>query len=145
MFTFYLNGKCFFHPHKHSKICTHERERERESMDFFFSCDEKDYGIKDAMPCQLSSVWTKAAPSGSTMTNTDECVPPRWRRLQLLRLLLDFQHKSLWLEFRGGGRSAVLLAHLRSGSKKETKTRDLTEIPGGRENGEAALKWICGL
>lgn len=51
---------------------------------FFFFYDERDYRIKDARPCQLSSVWTKAAPSGSTMANTDECLLPRWRCAQLL-------------------------------------------------------------
>lgn len=38
---------------------------------------------------------------------------------------------------------SVLSADLRSGGEK--KKRDLSEVPGGRENGEGALKWICGL
>lgn len=86
---FISTGNSYFHPLKHSKMRTHmreERERERAWI-CFFTCDEKDYGIKDAMPCQLSSVWTKAAPSGSTMANTDECLLPRWRRAQLPQLL----------------------------------------------------------
>lgn len=49
-----------------------------------FLCDEKDYGIKEARPQQFSSVWTKAALSSSTMTNTDECLVTHWRSAQTL-------------------------------------------------------------
>lgn len=49
-----------------------------------FLCDERDYGIKEARPCQFSSVWTKAALSSSTMTNTDECLATHWRCVQPL-------------------------------------------------------------
>lgn len=44
-----------------------------------FLCDERDYGIKEARPRQFSSVWTKAALSSSTMTNTDACLATHWR------------------------------------------------------------------
>ncbi len=51
-----------------------------------FLCDERDYGIKEARPRQFSSVWTKAALSSSTMTNTDECLATHWRCAQSLTL-----------------------------------------------------------
>lgn len=53
--------------YSHTKILTHRAW-------ICLLCDERDYGIKEARPQQFSSVWTKAALSSSTMTNTDECL-----------------------------------------------------------------------
>lgn len=86
MFTFYLNGKTFFLTRTNVGRYVHTWGEREHGFGFFFY-DERDYGIKDARPCQLSSVWTKAAPSGSTMTSIDECLLPWWRCAQLPQFL----------------------------------------------------------
>lgn len=143
---FYLNGKHFFPP---ADSARYAHMGGRESMDLwvFFLWWEGlwDKGC-EAMPVEFSL--------DQSCSQRQHDGKHRWMpasTLEMCTASLDFQHKSLWLGFRGGGGSAVLSAGLRSGEGGWVggqKHRRLTEIHRGermereRWNGSVASKKV---
>lgn len=148
IFTFYLNRKQFFHLHKHSKIRTREvgereRERERAWICFFFMWWEglRDKGC-DAMPVEFSLDQScsqrqhndehKWLPASTLETRTAATAPIRFPAQEPLIGIPGWR----WVCRSLGWRDQ---------EKKKKQKTDLSEIPGGRENGAGALKWMRGL
>ena len=130
----------YLHTHRNTRIHTHTH-----TAWICFLCDERDYGIKEARPCQFSSVWTEAALSSSTMTNTDECLATHRRCAQPLTprpLYILRSRASDW-----DSEVAVDVFSFRM-TEDQQKSKRLTEIRGWQQNREelnpkaGVLKWI---
>ena len=136
----YTDTHTYTHTETHAYTLTHTH-----TAWICFLCDERDYGIKEARPCQFSSVWTEAALSSSTMTNTDECLATHWRCAQPLTprpLYILRSRASDW-----DSEVAVDVFSFRM-TEDQQKSKRLTEIRGWQQNREelnpkaGVLKWI---